>query len=154
MGMALTRMVESMRALQPAFTTPGTAPPQTFNMSTPAKPPQQPQRTAEAPGLNMLAGCGQPEPPAACGGRPLGSYPENLPQPAQPGMIPTVVQPQGLIRHDGSPTIAQPDRVSPEPQVPGIPASFNAPGGPGRAHIFPAIFDHLSRTNRGWPQLL
>ena len=35
MDMALTRMVESTRALQTAFTTPGTAPPQTFNVSTP-----------------------------------------------------------------------------------------------------------------------
>ena len=46
MDMALTRLVESMRALQAAFTTPGTAPPQTFNMSTLAHPPQQPQPTA------------------------------------------------------------------------------------------------------------
>ena len=35
MDMALTRMVESVRALQNAFTIQGTAPPQTFNMSTP-----------------------------------------------------------------------------------------------------------------------
>ena len=158
------------------------------------------------------------------------SYPENLPQPTQPGLIPTVIQPQGLMRHDGSSPIAPPT-MSPAPQVPGIPASFNAPGGPGcpagsspfdedagpqtpnvrpsgpyghqpgqayaqggnfniyghglplnRVHNSPAlwkpsykknkdlhkldatisgytkwaqsIFDHLSRTNRGWPQLL
>ena len=87
---ALTRMVDSMRALQAAFTTPGTAPPQTFNMSTPIQPTQQQQQpTVGAPGLNAFAGCGQPEQPAACGGRPLGQYPENLPQPEQPGMDPT-----------------------------------------------------------------
>ena len=136
MDMALTRMVESMRALQAAFTTPGTAPPQTCNMSTPVQPPQQPQPTAEAAGLNMFASCGQPAPPAACGGRPLGSYPENLPQPAQPGRIPTVVHPQGLTRHDGSPPIAQRDHVNPAPQVPGIPPSFNPPGCAAAASSF------------------
>ena len=109
-----------MRALQAAFSTPGTAPPQTFNMSTPIQPSQQPQPTAEAPGLNVFAGCGQPEQPAACGGRPLGLYPEKLPHPAQPGMIPTVIQPQGLL--------APPNHVSPAPQVPGISESSNAPG--------------------------
>ena len=47
MDMAPTRMVDRMRALQAAFTTPRTAPPQTFNMSTPIQPSQQPQPTAK-----------------------------------------------------------------------------------------------------------
>ena len=131
---ALTGMVDSMRALQAAFTTPGAAPPQTFNMSTPLQMSQQPQPTANAPGLNLFAGGGQREPPAACGGRPLGTYPENLPQPLQQEIIATVIQPQGLLtRNDGSPSIAQANHESPAPQVPGFPESFTAPGGPGCA---------------------
>ena len=43
MDKTLTRMVETMRALHAAFTTPGTAPPQAFDMSTPVQHPQQPQ---------------------------------------------------------------------------------------------------------------
>ena len=85
MDMATTRMVGSMQALQAAFATPGTAPRQTLDMSTPVHLPQQPQPTAEASGLNVFSRCGQTEQPAACGGRPLGSYPDNLPQPAYPG---------------------------------------------------------------------
>ena len=90
-------------------------------MSTPIQPTQQQQQpTVGAPGLNAFAGCGQPEQPAACGGRPLGLYLENLPQPAQPGMDPTTLRPQGLT--------AAPTHMSPAPQVPGMPESFNAPG--------------------------
>ena len=105
MDIAMTRMMESMRALQAVFTTQGMALPQMFNMSMPSHPPQQPQPTAEAPGLNMFSGCSQPEPPAACGGRPLCSYPDNLPRPAQPGIIPTAVHSQAFVRHDGLPRL-------------------------------------------------
>ena len=108
-------------------------------MSTPILPTQQQQPTVEALGLNVFAGCGQPEQPAACGGRPLGLYPENLPQPALPGMVPTVIQPQGLM--------APPNHMSPAAQVPGIPKSFNAPGCQAASSPFEKMLDPRLQTS-------